>query len=258
MLKRALRNGYPMRLETWYSKKIRQMIFQWRHQAEYIFDRDVRPHITGGMTILHDDADDDRWLDNLKNSLKLMETTINNAWDDYEIYKLASQYVKSINNFSYNHVKQQFAIVGLNPIKDNPQLKTYVKAKIAENVELITSLRNGYTHSISKDIYQGITTGMSPTKIAKDIAKRTGMSVNHGLLIANDQTGSIIAQLDAYRAKSTGATKYIWHSMEDNRVRPKHRQLDGKTFKYDDPNGGDGGQLPGEPIRCRCYAEPID
>lgn len=251
-------NGYPRNLENWYSKKIRQMVFRWRRQAMTVFNRDIKDHIKGGKNLLQDDEDDDRWLDNLKNALELMQTNINSAFNDYEIYNLASRYVKSIDKFSYKHVKQQFAIVGLDPISDNPQLKSYVKAKIDENVELITSLRSGYAHSIAKDVYQGVTSGMSPTNIAKDIAKRTGMSVNHGLLIANDQTGTIISQLDSYRAKSAGATKYIWHSMEDNRVRPKHRELDGKTFKYDDPNGGDSGQLPGEPIRCRCYAEPIE
>ena len=71
------------------------------------------------------------------------------------------------------------------------------------------------------------------------------------------QTGTIISQLDAYRAKSAGAEKYLWRSMEDRRVRPKHRELDGETFRYGDPHGGDDGQLPGEPIRCRCIAEPI-
>ena len=45
--------------------------------------------------------------------------------------------------------------------------------------------------------------------------------------------------------------------MEDGRVRPKHQELDQKVFSYDDPDGGDNGQLPGEPINCRCVALPV-
>lgn len=260
MVKRALRIRYPRNLEKWYAKELRKMIFKWRRHVMYIFNHDIKSDLSGGANFLKDAApsDDETWLDNLKRALELMEYTINDARSDNEIYELASRYVKAINQFSYNNVKVSTAIVGLDPISNNAQLNSYVKAKIDENVNLIISLRNGYSSSISKDIYRGVTTGMGVTAIAKDIAKRTGMSVSHGLLIANDQTGSIISQLDAYRATHSGATKYIWHSMEDNRVRIKHQELDGKVFKYNDPHGGDNGQLPGEPIRCRCYAEPID
>lgn len=83
------------------------------------------------------------------------------------------------------------------------------------------------------------------------------MTANHAKLIANDQTGSIVSQLDSYRAKRAGARKYIWRSMEDNRVRPKHRELDGTEQVYGNPDGGDDGQMPGEPIRCRCVALPV-
>jgi SPP1 gp7 family putative phage head morphogenesis protein len=40
----------------------------------------------------------------------------------------------------------------------------------------------------------------------------------------------------------------------DERVRDEHEGLDGEQFDYDDlPSEG----LPGEPIQCRCYAEPV-
>ncbi|MES5128901.1 hypothetical protein [Lactobacillus crispatus] len=44
--------------------------------------------------------------------------------------------------------------------------------------------------------------------------------------------------------------------MEDDRYRPKH-QVIGTRQTYDDPTGGDDGQMPGEPINCRCVADPI-
>lgn len=118
-------------------------------------------------------------------------------------------------------------------------------------------MKQSYQDSLRQDIYNSITSGGGVTSISKALMKRTQMTYSHAQLIANDQTGSIVSQLNFYRASHTGATKYIWHSMEDRRVRPKHRALDGKTFDIDDPNGGDDGQKPGEPIRCRCYAEFI-
>ena len=72
-------------------------------------------------------------------------------------------------------------------------------------------------------------------------------------IIANAPT----IELNTYRNKQAGAGSYIWQTMEDDRVRPAHQDLDGKQFDYDDPNGGDDGQLPGQPINCRCVATPV-
>lgn len=111
--------------------------------------------------------------------------------------------------------------------------------------------------SSRKDKRRSITKGGGVTSVTKAIVDRTHMTANHAKLIANDQTGSIISQLDSYRAKRAGARKYIWRSMEDNRVRPKHRELDGTEQVYGNSDGGDDGQMPGEPIRCRCVALPV-
>lgn len=175
----------------------------------------------------------------------------------HDVNSIATKFVRALNSFSYQNVKAQAAIVGLDPISDNNVLRNYVKGKIQENVSLINSMYSTYWHSLEKDIYRSITSGGGITSITDAITKRTGMGKKHADLIANDQTGTIISQLNAYRAKAAGAEKYLWRSMEDRRVRPKHRELDGKIFKYGDPNGGDNGELPGEPIRCRCLAEPI-
>ena len=50
-------------------------------------------------------------------------------------------------------------------------------------------------------------------------------------------------------------TKYIWHTQEDDKVRPWHADRDGEIFDTDDPPE-DGN--PGEAENCRCWAEPIE
>jgi len=37
-------------------------------------------------------------------------------------------------------------------------------------------------------------------------------------------------------------------------VRPRHQELDGKEFDYDNPPA-EG--LPGQPVGCRCFAESV-
>ena len=50
-------------------------------------------------------------------------------------------------------------------------------------------------------------------------------------------------------------TKYIWHTQEDDKVRPWHASRDGKVFDSEHPPKGGN---PGEAPNCRCWAEPIE
>lgn len=46
---------------------------------------------------------------------------------------------------------------------------------------------------------------------------------------------------------------YIWRTQRDGRVRPSHRENEGKIFAWDDPPPTGH---PGEDYGCRCWAEP--
>lgn len=48
--------------------------------------------------------------------------------------------------------------------------------------------------------------------------------------------------------------KYIWRTVEDDKVRSSHRQYNGKIFSWDNPPQGGH---PGEDYNCRCWAEPV-
>ena len=50
-------------------------------------------------------------------------------------------------------------------------------------------------------------------------------------------------------------TKYIWHTQEDDKVRPWHAAKDGKIFDSEHPPKGG---TPGDAPNCRCWAEPIE
>lgn len=247
---------YPYNLEKSYQRELIRLVRAWRKAVMSYFSKYLAKYLRGGTVIL--DADDNPlWVEQFNQQLDLMGFSLEQSLSSTKITSIATKFVRSIDTFSYSNVKLQAGIVGLDPISQNDALRAYTKAKISENVSLIQSMHTNYLDTLKNDIYRSITKGSSITDITDAIVKRTHMAENHAKLIANDQTGTIISQVDAYRTQSAGATKYIWRSMEDQRVRPKHRQLDGKIFRYNDPNGGDDGQKPGEPIRCRCVADPI-
>lgn len=225
----------------------------------YYVDLYVKPYVKGGKSLLSDasETNDTTWIERLKQQLDLMSFSIETAQTTADITRIATKFVRAINTFNYHNVKMQTAIVGIDPISEDVAIRAYVKGKIAENVSLIKTMQSNYLNSLQDAIYRSITKGSGITQITEEITKRTGMSARHAKMIATDQTGSIIGQLQAYRSQKAGAKYYIWQSMEDNRVRPRHQTLDETKQRYGDPNGGDDGQLPGEPISCRCLQVPV-
>lgn len=63
----------------------------------------------------------------------------------------------------------------------------------------------------------------------------------------------LIALLMQYKMFG-GSTHYIWHTQEDDRVRPSHAANDKKIFAWGNPPATGN---PGEDYNCRCWAEPI-
>lgn len=259
------RNGYPRTIEKWYAREINRFIFKWKKQANLAVAM-IKPYVLGGTKMLQDadNSNNPNWVHYVQEVLNLMSTSIDNVQSTQELNSLASRYVYSVDSFSANKVKHKTGTVqvkastiAINPLENNTKLQEYAQAKIIENVSLINKLKETYKQQLQSDIYRLISNGSGITDLSHNISSRTGMALRHATLIANDQTGTILSQIDTYRNKKAGAEKYIWRSMEDGRVRPKHQELDGEVFEYDDPDGGDDGQLPGEPINCRCYADAV-
>lgn len=257
-------NGYPMKLEQWYERRLNKLVRKWQAQVLQFTQLYLKKYVVGGTKILHDTANDDpNWMDSVQQVLNLFAVSMQASQDEHEINSIITKWYLSVNNFSLQKFKKysssvqlQAGTIAINPLVDSPTLQNYAKGKIAEDTALIKTLHQRYIGQLQTDIYRNITNGGGVADITHAINNRTGMALKHANLIATDQTGKALSQIDAYRSQQVGFTEYVWRSMEDGRVRPKHKALDGKTFKYNDPNGGDAGQLPGEPIRCRCYAEP--
>ena len=56
------------------------------------------------------------------------------------------------------------------------------------------------------------------------------------------------------RQMKLGIERYRWRTAGDTRVRTEHAMREGQIFSWDRPPP-DG--HPGQPINCRCYAEPV-
>ena len=104
-----------------------------------------------------------------------------------------------------------------------------------QNVSFITSIESDCFDDMEKIIIDGFTKGRTPAAISNEIQRRFDVTKSKANLLARDQIGTLSADLTRTRQESAGVKEYIWRSSGDERVRACHRELDGKTFRYDDP-----------------------
>lgn len=149
--------------------------------------------------------------------------------------------------------RQLRASVGVEiPVRD-PRLIERIDAFTTENVALITTIPEEALGQVQKVVLAGMSSGARWEDIADDIEARFAVAESRAALIARDQVGKFYGSLNEARQADLGITGFTWRTSHDERVRPEHAVLDGKRFDWKSPPA-EG--IPGEPINCRCNADP--
>lgn len=104
--------------------------------------------------------------------------------------------------------------------------------------------------------------GLRGEELVDEIEHALGLDRVKAKKLAVGQVIQINATLTRERHQALGITHYVWRSVPDQHTRNWHRNLNGKTFAYDDPPmGGGAGPKdhghPGSSDRCRCQAIPV-
>jgi SPP1 gp7 family putative phage head morphogenesis protein len=141
----------------------------------------------------------------------------------------------------------------VDPLIHEPHLQARAAAFTSENVALIKTVPQKFFGEIEARVAAGVRAGDRASDIAQDIQDRFGVAETNATRIANDQIGKFIGELNKVRQEGLGITHYTWRGVLDNRERADHEDREGERFAWDDaPEDGH----PGEPINCRCFAEP--
>ena len=126
---------------------------------------------------------------------------------------------------------------------------------VNQNIELIHSIDRRTLESIryalSENIIHAVDRKMLVEELTESIMHMAEVNEKRAALIACDQVGKLNSQLTQLEQMNQGVNSYIWVTMKDNRVRPAHREREGKRFYWDSPPSGGH---PGWAIRCRCTA----
>lgn len=135
----------------------------------------------------------------------------------------------------------------------DPRMQARLEAFAAGNVQLVKNVPQRFLDEVGTRVVQGLRTGRRAEDLEQEIQDRFGLAESRARLIARDQVGKLYGELNKARQQDLGVEKFTWRTVGDERVRDEHEALDGKVFAWDDPP--DEG-IPGEPINCRCTAEP--
>jgi SPP1 gp7 family putative phage head morphogenesis protein len=134
-----------------------------------------------------------------------------------------------------------------------PGIERRLEAFAAANVKLVKRVPQQFFDEVGTQVVQALRSGQRAEDLQQVIQDRFAIGESRARLIARDQIGKLNGELNSARQQDLGIDRFTWRTSEDERVRPEHEVLDGVVFEWSDPPS-EG--IPGEPINCRCTAEP--
>lgn len=143
--------------------------------------------------------------------------------------------------------------LGINAYRSETWLDGLQSAWVSNNTDLIKTLPVNLNDKIRQLVKNAVVNGDSMKTLREQIQKEYGNSRYRAELIAVDQIQKANSALTMKRQADAGVTHYIWRGIMDGRERATHKAREGRRFAWNDPPP-DG--HPGQPVRCRCYAEP--
>lgn len=146
--------------------------------------------------------------------------------------------------------------VDLNSFVRYSDISDIISASAQAGSSLITNLSDDIVNRISQAILNNLANGGTEKDLAAALTQQFGFSNNRAKLIAYDQMGKLNGSINRTLQTNAGVDQYIWNTMRDERVRPTHRVLDGRTCTWADKSTSNG-IYPGEEIRCRCWAVAV-
>jgi len=187
--------------------------------------------------------------------------------------EVANGFVDAVSKQNKQAIEKNIAAalsVDFATIVDTADTAAELSMAITRNTSLIRSIPEQHLFDVSQAILDNYAGRPLPgdVSLTRRLQQIGGITEDRARFIARDQTAKLTGALTASRQQSNGVEEYRWRNSQDERVvgnpsglYPKgtrrhgnHWEREGKTYRWDTPPG-DGN--PGEPILCRCWAEPV-
>ncbi|KQT52208.1 MULTISPECIES: phage minor head protein [unclassified Aureimonas] len=128
---------------------------------------------------------------------------------------------------------------------------------VGRNASLIKSLASDTVAKVERAAYDAVLQGQTAKQFRERLTEEFGVADRRAKVIARDQVAKLTSDLNRFRHVQAGVTSYAWSTSHDERVRARHKALEGKEYEYGKPTDAENGLPPGQPIQCRCVARGI-
>ena len=254
---------FPTPMEREYLRGILELLKALEEAVEAILipelarlEREVsgpRPDgITGKMPVPQRGDD---WVDDVPKLMRAIVLQVGNRYEEgaaalaIDIGQKTSRW----NSAQWQRILK--TVLGVDVFRSEPWLHETLKGFGAENVALIKSIRDQSVTKIEGMTMRALQAGTRHEQLALAIREEYGNGKKRAALIARDQVAKLNGNLTMLRQKNAGVKHYVWRTSMDERVRPSHAALEGKEFAWTGSPAPPEGH-PGQPIQCRCTAEP--
>lgn len=149
-----------------------------------------------------------------------------------------------------------------------PQMTPEIAAKIADDFtnnlqRYIQNWTEKQITSLRETVQKNQFSGARYESLVKVIKKSYGESESKARFLARQETNLLMTTFKEARYTQAGVVKYKWGCVvgsKGHEVRPMHKKLEGKIFRWDSPpitNPKGQRNNPGQDFNCRCFAKPI-
>ena len=246
----TLTHQHPARVENEYRKALRGVIIDLAKQI----NAEIKPLLTQNL---------DARTDGLGDVLRALKNLVVRGLSPESLaQRIARETVRAVDGDMGRAVERA---VGVNILPEGEPLSDLLDGWIEENTLLITDMRDTHLKRVQSVISKGFREGISSRDIARQINEQTGIGLRRAKLIARDQVGTLNGLVTKRRDEELGVEKFVWRTVNDERVRgkpgglypsarPSHWAREGKEYTWRD---GARGEFPGTPVNCRCFAEAV-
>lgn len=172
-----------------------------------------------------------------------------------ELERVAGEMASQVSAFNREQLRRQVrAALGADVFASESRVRILAGEFVSENVALIRDIPERLATEVEAAVIRGLRGGASVAQLTDTIQERMGVARRRAKTIARDQIGTLNGQLNAARQRAMGVRRFVWRTARDERVRREHASREGQVYDYERPPNG---ELPGTPINCRCFAEPV-
>lgn len=250
-----MRHVYPFTVERIYARELRNIMQEF---ARGLLTQ-IRPVLAAEVRAMRNDSPADL--------MRIIRQYTNKALNGDLLAQRIARAVEEANGENIASAVEK--VIGVRLTPEGSALRSALELWAEDNAQRITNMQTDYLARVQNAVTRGLSNGWTNREIAAEINKATGIGLKRAKLIARDQVGTLNAQITKNRDEELGITKFKWRTMRDIAVRgapmngiggkypdavPSHVAREGEEYEYSNPPDG---ELPGQPIQCRCYAEAV-